>query len=86
MLLFGMMNWMFTWLQPKGQLSHADLAPVVADLFFGGIGAVRAPGRKKPASIRNHNGDPACPLPETSSSPPALPRQPRSRQPTSTSA
>jgi len=86
MLLFGMMNWMFTWLQPKGELSHADLAPVVADLFFGGIGAVRAPGRRKPASIRTLNGDPACPLPEPSSSPPASPRQPRSRQPTSTSA
>jgi AcrR family transcriptional regulator len=86
MLLFGMMNWMFTWLQPKGELSHADLAPVVADLFFGGIGAVRAPGRKKPASIRTLNGDSACPSPETSSSPSALPRQPRSRQPTSTSA
>ena len=86
MLLFGMMNWMFTWLQPKGELSHADLAPVVADLFFGGIGAVRAPGRKKPTPIRTLNGDPACPLPETSSSPPASPRQPRSRQPTSTSA
>ena len=38
-----MMNWMFTWLQPRGALSHADLAPVVADLFFGGIGAVRTP-------------------------------------------
>jgi len=86
MLLFGMMNWMFTWLQPKGELSHADLAPVVADLFFGGIGAVRTPGRKKPASNRTLNGDPACALPETSSSPPALSPQPRSRQPTSTSA
>ena len=41
MLLFGMMNWMFTWLQPGGTLSHADMAPIVADLFFGGIGAVR---------------------------------------------
>jgi AcrR family transcriptional regulator len=41
MLLFGMMNWMFTWLQPDGKLSHADMAPVVADLFLGGLGAVR---------------------------------------------
>jgi len=40
MLLFGMMNWMFTWLQPDGKLSHADMAPVVADLFLGGLGAV----------------------------------------------
>ena len=40
MLLFGMMNWMFTWLQPGGKLSHAAMAPIVADLFFGGLGAV----------------------------------------------
>jgi TetR/AcrR family transcriptional regulator len=41
MLLFGMMNWMFTWLQPDGKLSHADMAPVVADLFLGGLNAVK---------------------------------------------
>jgi AcrR family transcriptional regulator len=46
MLLFGMMNWMFTWLQPGGKLSHAAMAPVVADLFFGGLGAVRVPAAK----------------------------------------
>ena len=43
MLLFGMMNWMFTWLQPGGRLTHAAMAPVVADLFFGGLAAVRLP-------------------------------------------
>jgi TetR/AcrR family transcriptional regulator len=43
MLLFGMMNWLFTWLQPDGKLSHADMAPVVADLFLGGLNAVKAP-------------------------------------------
>jgi TetR/AcrR family transcriptional regulator len=43
MLLFGMMNWMFTWLQPGGKLTHAAMAPVVADLFFGGLKAVRLP-------------------------------------------
>ena len=41
MLLFGMMNWMFTWLQPEGKLSHPEMAPIVADLFLGGLGAVR---------------------------------------------
>ena len=45
MLLFGMMNWMFTWLQPDGSLSHADMAPVVADLFLGGLGAVKLPAK-----------------------------------------
>ncbi|MEY4754662.1 MAG: hypothetical protein RJA44_2337 [Pseudomonadota bacterium] len=43
MLLFGMINWMFTWLQPGGRYDHAAMAPVVADLFFGGIAAVRDP-------------------------------------------
>ena len=43
MLLFGMMNWMFTWHQPGGKLTHAQMAPVVADLFFGGLAAVQLP-------------------------------------------
>jgi AcrR family transcriptional regulator len=92
MLLFGMMNWMFTWLEPKGELSHADLAPVVADLFFGGIGAVRAPARTPSSSTRKHNGDSPCTSPDQParrSSPQPSPRRPRSaipRGPTSTSA
>jgi TetR/AcrR family transcriptional regulator len=44
MLLFGMINWMFTWLKPGGAISHAEMAPIVADLFFGGLAAVRLPG------------------------------------------
>src|SRR6185295_422077 len=79
MLLFGMMNWMFTWLQPKGELSHADLSPVVADLFFGGIGAVRMPPRR--ASRTNshpHNGDAPCPSTKTPSSLQRSSRRPRS--------
>ena len=55
MLLFGMMNWMFTWLQPGGKLSHAAMAPIVSDLFFGGLGAVRlgdAPPGSAPAARR----------------------------------
>src|SRR5271154_771743 len=53
MLLFGMMNWMFTWLKPRGALTHAEMAPVVADLFFGGLGAVRgvAPPRAPTRSL-----------------------------------
>jgi TetR/AcrR family transcriptional regulator len=43
MLLFGMMNWTFTWLKPGGALDYDSLAPVVADLFFGGLGAVKMP-------------------------------------------
>jgi hypothetical protein len=43
MLLFGMINWMFTWVRPDGALTHEQLAPLVADLFFGGLPAVRVP-------------------------------------------
>jgi len=43
MLLFGMINWMFTWIKPDGRFSYDDMAPVVCDLFFGGLGAVKMP-------------------------------------------
>ena len=55
MLLFGMMNWMFTWLQPGGKLTHAAMAPIVADLFFGGLDSVRlscAPPRRPAAASK----------------------------------
>lgn len=47
MLLFGMINWMFTWLRPQGELNYEDMAPVVADLFFGGIPAVTIPVKSR---------------------------------------
>jgi AcrR family transcriptional regulator len=43
MLLFGMLNWMFTWMKPEGVLDHEALAPMVADLFLGGLPTVRLP-------------------------------------------
>jgi AcrR family transcriptional regulator len=43
MLLFGMINWTFTWLHAGGVLSHETLAPVVVELFFGGLPAVSVP-------------------------------------------
>ena len=43
MLLFGMINWTFTWMKPGGALTHEALAPIVTDLFFGGVPAVREP-------------------------------------------
>ena len=42
MLLFGMINWTFTWMKPGGALTHETLAPIVAELFFGGLPAVTA--------------------------------------------
>lgn len=49
MLLFGMINWTFTWLKPEGALTHADLAPMVVQLFFGGLPAVQAAGARRRA-------------------------------------
>jgi AcrR family transcriptional regulator len=43
MLLFGMINWMFTWMKADGPLDYDAMAPIVADLFLGGLGAVRLP-------------------------------------------
>lgn len=43
MLLFGMVNWMFTWMKPNGALDHAAMGPIVADLFLGGITKVTIP-------------------------------------------
>ncbi len=46
MLLFGMVNWMFTWMKPDGALSYEQMAPVVTELFLGGLEAVQAPARE----------------------------------------
>lgn len=43
MLLFGMVNWLFTWMKPEGPLDYDAMAPVVTDLFLGGLDAVSAP-------------------------------------------
>ncbi|HYS15034.1 MAG TPA: TetR/AcrR family transcriptional regulator [Burkholderiaceae bacterium] len=48
MTLFGMMNWTFTWLRPDGPVAHAELAPVVADLFLGGVRRLHAAGHARP--------------------------------------
>ncbi len=55
MLLFGMINWMFTWMKSDGALTHEEMAPIVADLFLGGLpavggepGPVSRNGRKSP--------------------------------------
>ncbi|MDP3223562.1 MAG: TetR/AcrR family transcriptional regulator [Rubrivivax sp.] len=43
MLLFGMINWTFTWLRADGLLTHASLAPLVQELFLGGLAALSVP-------------------------------------------
>ena len=49
MLLFGMVNWMFTWMKPRGELGYEQMAPIVADLFLGGIASVKAPAESAAA-------------------------------------
>ena len=46
MLLFGMVKWLFTWMKPDGRLDYESMAPVVADLFLGGLQAVQVPARE----------------------------------------
>ncbi len=61
MLLFGMMNWMFTWLGPAGPLGTQEMAGIVADLFFGGFPAVRAPQVSRHRSSPEATGSPGAP-------------------------
>ena len=53
MILFGMINWTFTWLKPGGPMTHAQLAPMVVQLFLGGLPAVKtkAVARRRPERI-----------------------------------
>jgi AcrR family transcriptional regulator len=37
MILFGMINWTFTWLRADGPLSYEDMAEVVTEVFLRGI-------------------------------------------------
>jgi len=46
MLLFGMLNWMFTWFRPRGKLTHETFAPLVCELFFHGLEGMREVARK----------------------------------------
>lgn len=48
MLLFGMINWLFTWMRTDGPLDYDRMALIVADLFVGGIAAVQAPAGPAP--------------------------------------
>jgi AcrR family transcriptional regulator len=50
MLLFGMINWMFTWMKPDGELDYDAMAPVVADLFLGGLAGVKVPSASSVAA------------------------------------
>jgi AcrR family transcriptional regulator len=36
MILFGMINWTFTWLRAEGPLTYADMADIVTEIFLHG--------------------------------------------------
>jgi TetR/AcrR family transcriptional regulator len=44
MLLFGMINWTYTWHRPEGPLGDAQLAEIVSALLLGGLAAVPVKG------------------------------------------
>ncbi len=48
MVLFGMMNWTFTWLRPEGALSYVELARVVTRIFLHGIAGFAAEAANLP--------------------------------------
>jgi TetR/AcrR family transcriptional regulator len=62
MLLFGMINWMFIWMRPDGKLDYEAMAPVVADLFLGGLPVVQAPARRPPFPVFPHQPEEETPL------------------------
>ena len=46
MILFGMINWTFTWMRTDGRLTFRDMGPVVTGIFLNGIrGFVEQGGR-----------------------------------------
>jgi hypothetical protein len=38
MMIFGMINWTSTWLQPDGRLNYLEFADQVVDLVEDGLG------------------------------------------------
>lgn len=49
MILFGMINWTFTWLRADGPLSYEDMSKVVTEIFLRGVGT----SSEEPASPLN---------------------------------
>ena len=49
--LFGMMNWIYTWYNPRVDAEAADLARQMGDIFLQGIGTApsKGPQKKRPA-------------------------------------
>lgn len=52
MMLFGMINWTFTWMRPDGPMSYGRFAELVAEVFAGGIGGLPDAPPLPPAASR----------------------------------
>jgi AcrR family transcriptional regulator len=46
MILFGMINWTFTWLRSEGPLTYEDMAQVVSEIFLRGVTDAAAAQRR----------------------------------------
>ena len=54
--LFGMMNWIYTWYNPRVDADAAELARDMGDIFLRGIGAAAGKGsQKKKSAFSNRN-------------------------------
>jgi len=61
MMLFGMMNWTFTWLKPGKGLSYAGFAKLVTEVFTSGVETFARRVARQPGSV----GDLTCERPTT---------------------
>ncbi|MBZ5546750.1 MAG: TetR/AcrR family transcriptional regulator [Acidobacteriia bacterium] len=63
MSLFGMINWIYTWYNPRVDGSAADLARQMGDIFLGGVGRRVVPSRKhlsmSSRAVRGRSREPA---------------------------
>jgi AcrR family transcriptional regulator len=53
--LFGMMNWIYTWYNPRIDAGAAALAREMGDIFLRGIGAASGKGSKKKSGLSRGN-------------------------------
>ncbi len=52
MMLFGMMNWTFTWLKPDKGVSYPEFAEMVAEVFAAGVATLARKRARRGAAAR----------------------------------
>jgi len=52
MILFGIINYTYTWYDPKGGISPREFADIAIDLFMNGFAQPAPQGRRRPAGAR----------------------------------